>query len=153
MKHTNSYLQPYHLKIFLFLVLIVFFLFMAQKVKRYAERNKEQPSKPMEVTIVIKDTIPKYDSTVLSRLEIRLKKREGFSPVRYKEGNHQLCGYGHYMLDSDKIPKIISMGFADSLLRDDIRKSYVEVIRLRKAYLYDEVFEIFISGKTKINVK
>lgn len=108
------------------------------------------------VTIVVKDTLPSYDSMKMAELVPVLHKREGLRLVPYPEVHinkktkekdtiQWLIGYGH-SIGKDSLPIRITPHQADSILWDDIMSRYWIRRAVESKEYYWEVYELFTKG-------
>lgn len=104
----------------------------------------------LDSTQILKDSIDFLlfeDSLILKELFPELQKREGFSDsIYFDKKGFAYQGYGHLKLKGESWPKHITKSFADSVLKEDIKKHYLIVKRLDKKGLKHRVKKMFISG-------
>ena len=97
--------------------------------------------------IAIKRTITLSTHSICDSLVPILKKREGLELKPYIMNGYQYIYYEHLILKGEVFNNTKSQ--ADSILRADIYKSYIEVRRIDSLRLYNRTYTMFISGKYK----
>lgn len=75
-----------------------------------------------------------------------IKHFEGFSPVRYIcSGGKVTIGYGHVVLDGERLPGRITEEHAERILRADLRIAERSVLRLINVPLTDGQYAALVS--------
>ena len=72
---------------------------------------------------------------------------EGFRDTIYRYKGQGYIYYGHLLLKSDNVKLHQDSAYADSLLKQDVRRAFVENKRIYEATLYRNLKSIFMSGK------
>lgn len=127
---------------------LAFIIFGVLWIRQYRPTPKTTQQK--SIAVKVKDSICYNDSIVLSKLIPVLKKREGLALKPYSDGKYKYNYYGHLILSGEDFSNPDSLK-ADSTLWSDIKKCYWENNRLYRKVLYQNVYDLFISGKLLTN--
>jgi flagellar biosynthesis protein FliQ len=121
--------------------------FLIINVIKYSDKEKVSVT-ILKTTIQVKrDTLSYVDSIILIKLIPVLVKREGLMLVPYTTKGYRYIGYGHQIVFGDYFPQAITKRQADSILWCDIKAAWIENERIKRITLYQDCFNIFISGK------
>lgn len=154
-KNNENWWYPIGLFIFIALfVIIVMRLEKSRPEKNYFEIIKSMAYRYDFQRQSIIDSL-KYElendsienQKILDSLYIIFLAREGFSDtVYYDSKGYAYQGYGHQIKKTDHFKKSITIEFADSLLKKDIKLHWKYVKDIQKRRMFEDIYRMFTSG-------